>query len=400
MLNDAVMKDVIHRWKTLSFLLMQMNVGEGEAQLSLYLHGISRYKLGWNAITQNGSKRYTLIERNPPWYTTKRKPPVPDSEIYQVNATFTFHNSEAEKQLLSICNYVSELCKKENNDGPFLETMKTLDADRLKIIRAASLTENEIDDEIKNLFTPLLKELTELVSSELRTFDPAIDLAHSIIEKYLNLEISGEITVEVIAYFVIAFCQIIAQEFIKDKNKRKIIEFQLFKNAIEYLGVVNDLLLREERTKYNLSSFYKITYLAVLYGKVATTIIEYLQRNNPSEENDESWATMKYRGIDEVNVHLGYSTFVYPALLKPYSDATYLESANLVKSKKLEFVYPQIKKDKIPYHDFEKVFSSVEAISLTKPEIEVKSFLNSKRYPIISPKIMFDLALFDSLYHS
>jgi len=385
---EKQINDILHSATTLECHLMSLNPVSGGTILSFYFDEFPIFKLGWN-ISKNGM--YVLIT---PEYgiTTAIKPDVPDEEISIAQDDFSFQNSIANKKLNALEIAILNLFSLVKHDRAMSEKLEKVLQTKTNILKFSSLAEIEIDQIVRKEYEKLQEELIFNSTLENPNYGGSIKLAHSVIQSYLTYEITGEIAAKILSYFIVAFCKFTNETFVNNPSNPKI-ELVLLKNCVEYLQELHERLLRIERTKYNLLSYYSLTYLATLYGQIAIEVIKIMKLYFPLEAQPQSWCTKKYKAIDELNVHYGYSTFLYPAALKPYSRETYFEAILFSKNHRIEYVYPQIK-NKIPVQDFEKVFSVVENETAALPNLD----LNSKDYPIVKPNIMFDLGLIKSLY--
>lgn len=385
---EKQISDILHSATTLECYLMSLNPIAGGTILSNYFDDFSIFKLGWNR-TNNGN--YVLITPEH-GITTAIKPDVPDEEISIVQDNFYFQNSIANKKLNALEIAILNLSPFWKNDRLMSERLEKILQTKTNILKFSLLTEIEIDQIVRKEYEKLQEELIFNSTLDNPNYGSSIKRAHLVIQSYLNNEITGEIAAKILSYFIVAFCKFVNENFGNKPSNPKI-ELILLKNCVEYLQELHEQLLRIERTKYNLISYYSLTYLAILYGQVAVNVIKVMKIYFPSEDQPQSWCTKKYKAIDELNVHYGYSTFLYPAALKPYSTETRNEAIRFSKKHRIEYVYPQIK-SKIPEQDFEIVFSVVENETAALPNL----VLNSINYPIVKPTIMLDLGLINSLY--
>ena len=388
----------MHRWDALCALLMQNNPNYGAFEIAIHLGEDSPYKIGWNVAVVNGRKKYIFIDpKEKLGYTTEIKPPVPDIQIYQSKEGFLFYKSSAEKIMNSISSYLLTLTKEYDNT--FLEeSIKKTEHDKSNIYRYVGLNDEGIDNEINKLYMPIHNQLVEAVNSENKNLGGAVALANNVVGAYLDFEISGQIAINVIKTFIIDFCRQIIDLNINDPSNKEIIEYNLIKNEVDYLQAKILDLLKEDRVGCDLESFYKITYLAILYGKVAINLINYMKDNHTNKANVDDWWSKKYTAIDESIVDGGCPTFIYPSILIPYSFKSNFESLQILKSKQIQYVYPQLKNMHIPSIEFEKVFDALEEFTITKQPFDINNSLNTAQNPIINPNIMLDLSIINQLY--
>lgn len=385
--------DLLHASEALFANLMCFRPENGAIALAIYFDKHPVYKMGWN-LSRSGN--YVKITPQG-GYTTRVKPGVPDSEIFTAGEELDFETSTAKKKLNNLETCASELIKKGAVDDSDLEQLKRIIRIKSSILRFAGKNETETDDIIKSRYIEMHDALVFESVSGTRNYGVAVHVMNQTVKDYLGYELTGEIAVPVLAYFVVDFCMTISKDHIKESLRHKV-GMVLLKNCVQYLQELHEKILKVDRINYDLLSYYRLTYLAVLYGKVATTVIEILQRYVPAEKGAESWSIKKYKAIDEVNVHLGYSTFVYPAVFKSYSADSLTAALALSQRCNIEYVYPQIEKKKIPPRDFKSVFEAIEKETANKPGYDIMSPGTLNLNPLINPGIMNDLALLNSYY--
>jgi hypothetical protein len=306
-------------------------------------------------------------------------------------------NSRAEKIIkdVSIC-LINNMVLEQEATPNLLLFQKKIENTQAAISTTSSMTKIQMAEEIKMKYLGLQKMLFEIRESPDKNYSIAVKEANLLIESYLNYETCGAITSEVLAYFISAFCTIVPEVLLKNKRRLNDIVFALKKNAVSYIHNKVFELLNTERVKYNLKSYYELTYLAVLYGSVAMQLMEDIIDQSKDDKGNKYWAA-RHRALDELLVHEGFQTFVYPAAVVPYSVQARLEISGSFNGN-IQYVYPQIKKEKIPSKEFEKVFTALDSCTQNKLPYDIFSSIYSRENAVINPNIKNDLSLIEAMY--
>jgi len=380
---DETESPAYHRWVSFCRLFMMHHPRVG-AELYSNLLGFSPglYRAGWNAIRHAPESEPLYVHIGAGGgRTTPYKPEVPDTDIHRVseNEIPQLLSSHAYRNALIIVERFDQDQKVPISRQEGIERLLSI----ARLSQVSIFGDNAIVTDHRRrakagwqlgLFAKLPpRSKGRLSGTTLLSLEDVSLSATRIIREYLRFEMPGVIACLALASVLRDYC--FSRPVTRDIVDR--VYRQLY--IAKHLGNRAYILLRD-RNKMNLSSFYDMTYLAILYGRTAKIILETLLANNDIPEAYIDRTQRLALGVEERIVHLAIPSLSHPAFYYPVLRIEVMHTMRFPLPNS-EALYPGVSYEGLKAHQLEKVVNGIKSYSKKAGSISVLDTLNDENSP-------------------
>jgi hypothetical protein len=317
---DEACSPPLHRLLSFFRLLMQFHPRVGAQRYAAHVFGLAELKPGWNAIHlapgAQRAVRYTWIGSGT-GLTKWEKPDVPESEVHHVHESQIpeFAGTPARRAVIELAEEVTTL-KLPNFDNEHIRAVigRIDDASRHPLRGPSPPLDARIAHELSRL-KKLIRENAALP----RLIEPLSDVIRDGLTFKLTLTHAANVLALLLAHYL----------RLPSPLDRSSLPERIAANIEHLIELV--VALKSDRQRWNLSSFYDATYLALLLGDTALILCNQLSdREELSAQRRFGERRALY--IDELMAHEIGPCLMHPVDLAPrtFTEALHAQRFGIV----------------------------------------------------------------------
>jgi hypothetical protein len=289
---DEACSRPLHRLLSFFRLLMQFHPRLGAQQYATHVFGFTDLKPGWNAVhaAPGAQRRVKYIRIGPEaGLSSWEKPDVPESEIHHVDETQIpeFAQSPARRAMIELAEEVTSLNLPVFDAEQIRATLAHIDVASRQPLRGPNpLVDARITHELSRL-----KKLIGENAALPKLIEPLCD----VMRDCLSFRLTGTHAANVLSVLLAHYLRL------PSPLDRSPLADRIMANVEHLIELV--VALKNDRQRWNLSSFYTATSLALLLGDTALLMCDQLADRAQLSAEQRRFGERRGLYIDELMAH-------------------------------------------------------------------------------------------------
>lgn len=369
MMDESCSRE-LHRLLSFFRLLTDLHPRAGAQLYALHVFGLTELKPGWNAVHAEEEAdrvvRYMWIGTDG-GRTTLKKPDVPESEIHHVHEGQIpeFEGSPARQAMMTIAEDVVQLNLPGFDAAWIRATVEQIDATSRQPLRGPAPS---VDARIQRELSRLRRLIANNVSVPQLT-EPLCD----VIRDFLSFRLTRTHAANILS---VLLCHYLKLPSPLDNSP---LADRLVANVDHLIERV--VALKNDRSRWTLSSFYDATCLALLLGDTALIVCRQLASRPQVHAEQRHFADRRGLFIDELMAHELAPCLIAPIDLAPITPAE-THHAQMIGIVDPASVYTGAGIEKGGPVDFTTIWPKVAAFSQRAEVVDIVTSITDRNHPM------------------